>query len=74
MDKIHQYYKLAAIKPEYNVLHKPYYKSSAKKVTLNGKELELFYVTEFDSYVPSIEAAKKGGDCGCKKNIVVIEV
>jgi hypothetical protein len=70
MEKIQQYYKLAAIKPEYSILHKPYFRPSAKKIILNGKELELFYVAEFDSYVPNIEAAKKGGG---EKNILILE-
>ena len=61
MDKIIQYHKLSIVKPEYSIAYKPYMKPSPKKIILNGKELELYYSTEFGSYVANIEYAKKVG-------------
>jgi hypothetical protein len=51
MDKIKQYLQITNIKPEYHILEQPYYKVTKKKLILNGKELELYYLDEFDSYI-----------------------
>ena len=41
MNKIKQYYEIAAIKPDYHKLNLPIHKPSQKKIILNGMELEL---------------------------------
>jgi hypothetical protein len=66
MDKINQYYKISQVKPEYHVLFAPYYIPSKKRIILNGKELELHYYTEFQTYIEGDPASFIGG---CEKKI-----
>lgn len=51
MNKIHQYIRITNIKPEYHILENIINKPSIKRITLNGKELELHYIDEFGAYV-----------------------
>lgn len=68
MDKIKQYYKICDIKPEYYNIYDQFTKPSRKKIVFNGRELELYYVNEFGTYVDEPIDYKVGGS---EKNKII---
>lgn len=57
MELIAQYHRLLNVKPEYHILHKPYYQPSRTRYLLNNQEFETWYNEEFEVF--DIDSDKK---------------
>jgi|GEM_PF-4439142 len=71
MDKIKQYYEITNVKPDYHTLKLAYYKPSRKRILFNGKELELHYQEEFQTYADEKEVFG-GKELNSKKALIIV--